>query len=252
MDVATSVRQSGTSVGWMLDCDRFTFDPHIGVQQEWDALCERFPSISEQLCGTQVVAPESGTRRIPILQSELRAASGPYWALLPAAIGFADPLYSTGIAHALTCAQRLSVALSEKPDSLERTERLQRYGSQVLSEVGLIDRLISLAYRTSGHFETYVAMTMLYFAASTVSEMASKAVAGSGENVDQTKMAFLLADHHGFISIVDQVNALVQAAEASGDWQHVARSVQQLLEPFNHVGLFQPDQPRMYRYTSAK
>ncbi len=65
-----------TSVGWMLDCDRFPFDPCIGVQQEWDALCKRYPSISEQLYGTQVVAPESGIRRIPILQSELRAASG--------------------------------------------------------------------------------------------------------------------------------------------------------------------------------
>ncbi len=152
----------------------------------------------------------------------------------------------------MTCVQRLSMALNEKPDSPERTERLQRYGLQVLSEVNLIDRLISLAYRASGHFETYVAMTMLYFAASTVSEMTSKAVAGSGKKIDSANIGFLLADHHGFLSVVDQVEALIQAAEISGDWQHVAGNVQQLLEPFNHVGLFQPDRPRMYRYTSAK
>ncbi len=67
---------------------------------------------------------------------------------------------------------------------------MQRYGSQVLNEVGLIDRLISLAYRASGHFETYVAMTMLYFAASTVSEMASKAVTCDGKEVIERTLVF--------------------------------------------------------------
>ncbi len=69
-----------TSVGWMLDCDRYPFDPLLSVQQEWDALCARFPTISEQLSEVQVVAPENGIRRIPILQSELRMPSGPCWA----------------------------------------------------------------------------------------------------------------------------------------------------------------------------
>ncbi len=68
----------------------------------------------------------------------------------------------------------------------------------------------------------------------------------------QASEAFLLADDQAFLKVVEQVERSVDKAEAGDGWDRVAETVERLVEPFNHVGLFQPDQPRMYRYTSAK
>ncbi len=236
-----------TSVGWMLDSHRYPFQPALTAAGEWERWCERFPSIANQLQGAQIVAPENGLRQVAGLQCELRCPAGPTWALLPAAVGFADPLYSTGIAHALFCVQRLTEALKHRSQSPERSAHLNRYAKLVLSEVQMIDRLIRLSYRASGHFESYVAMTMLYFAASTTCEQRIKARTVSS-NTDE----FLLAEDKEFLQVVSETEQQVSQAEQTGEWSELSNHVERLVAPFNQVGLFAPEVSRMYRYTSAK
>lgn len=234
-----------TSAGFMIDSDRFPLDASESGESEWRRWLDRFPSIRRQFGDAMVVRPQTGLQRTGRLQQSLRKVAGERWALLPAAVGFSDPLFSTGIGHALFAVDRLVLALRDLDDSQRLRKSLAVYANHVDAEIDLIDRLVSLAYRASSSFENYVTATMPYFAAATSCERSARTSAGAA------MPSFLLADDVSFLHAINVIEQAHRETLAGHHHQSFTDSVREALEPFNHVGLFSPDRPRMYRYTTA-
>jgi len=238
-----------TSIGLLLDSHRHPINSALTTNAEWHQWLERFPSIKHQLVDATIVRPQAGLQRVDHLQHELRKVTGANWALLPAAVGFADPLFSTGIGHALFSVDRLVTGLRDLDDPVRLRESLAGYSLRVTQEIDLIDRFVSLAYRASGDFSQYVLATMPYFAAATSCEQASRdARHGAGP-------AFLLADNPEFLKamrLVEESHSLNAKNASVSSIEQFKNKVADALRPFNHVGLLSPEVPRMYRHTAAK
>ena len=239
-----------TSIGFLLDNHRHPIDPRLTADAEWHCWLTRFPSIQYQLAEATLVRPEAGLQRVNRLQHELRQIAGSNWALLPAAVGFSDPLFSTGIGHSLFSVDRLVTALRDLDEPKRLRESIAEYLLCISQEIDLIDRFVSLAYRASPNFGQYVAATMPYFAAATSCErLARDAKDGQGPG-------FLIANNLDFLEAMRQIedshrvlNAWEGSVQAAIKFE---QAVDDALRPFNQVGLFAPQIPRMYRYTAAK
>ena len=232
-----------TSVGFSIDRNRHPHNSSLTADAQFQRWLGRIPDVAKQFSNAKIVRPETGMQYIERLQHELRHATGDHVALLPAAVGFADPLFSTGIAHALFSVDQIVDVVQDLDQPSRLSERLKEYDERMRREIDLIDRLVSLAYRATGNFQKFVASTMSYFAAATVCEQ----TATQAETMSASP-AFLLADNINFLTAIDRIEQAF--AEADGDsFESLAAEA---LRPFNHVGLFTPETPRMYRYTAAE
>jgi FADH2 O2-dependent halogenase len=240
-----------TSVGFTWDARRHPADSQATSKEVFTQWLDRFPSIKRQFTHATIVRPDSQLRQVARLQHELRQAAGDNWALLPAAVGYSDPLFSTGIGHSLFAVDSLIKVLGDLDHPERLREGLNDYGRRLAAEIDLVDRIVSMAYRASSRFAQYVACTMTYFAAATTCEQALK------DDPEGSKMpAFLLADGTDFLESLGVIEQGLRDASCNRDgeetdlrFEAVAREA---LAPFNHVGLFEPEMPRMYRYTAAK
>ncbi len=80
---------------------------------------------------------------------------------LPTTFATIDPLHSTGLAHAITGAQRIADLILRGASG-----DVARYTDQVEREIELLDRVISLAYRVWHRCDLIFDACMLYFALS--------------------------------------------------------------------------------------
>ncbi|TWT73033.1 NAD(P)/FAD-dependent oxidoreductase [Allorhodopirellula solitaria] len=78
---------------------------------------------------------------------------------LPTSLATIDPLHSTGLAHAITGSQRIVDLIVR-----EAGGDVARYAEQVESEIELLDRAVSLAYRVWARCDLFFDACMLYFA----------------------------------------------------------------------------------------
>jgi FADH2 O2-dependent halogenase len=175
-------------------------------------------------------------------------ASGDGWAALPFTAGFIDPLHSTGIAHSLSGVARLAQALCQSSWQ-KRHGELAEYGRQLPWEIKHLDNLISLCYESLEDFELFCSSSMLYFAAATTYERLHS---------QGLQPSFLLANDECFNQVVAQAQSLMEGRKQVRDEkqllaanQNYTLQIQQLVEPFNHVGLFDPAAHNMYRHTVA-
>jgi len=236
-----------SSVGFVApSADRWSREPT--ADEAWTALRRGLPTI-DSLLGTSRLAAFPGrvyrTGRLQRLWSE---ASGTNWAALPFTVGFIDPLHSTGIAHTLIGVERLARILLEY-SGRSREQELANYSRQTVSELLHIDRLVSGCYLGLQNFELFTAWSMLYFAAATCFEKQwLRKPAGS--------IKFLCPDND-FEQLVCHLKDELQKLAADGpiDARHVTRftsKIRDQLKPYDHVGLFSPEVPNMYRYTAAE
>jgi tetracycline 7-halogenase / FADH2 O2-dependent halogenase len=231
-----------TSVGFSIDCNRHPNAAPGNPHDHFYGWLNRFPDVKKQFATARIIRPKNGLQSVNRLQQPLRQITGDRWALLPAAVGFADPLFSTGIAHALFSVEQLTRVIQDLGHPERLKEQLQRYDQRVNRELDLMDRLVSLAYRSTGNFAKFVTSTMSYFAAATVCERSSMEVTGN-----ETPPAFLLAENNEFLAAIDCIERAFSGT-SERDFEDIASAA---LGRFNHVGLFKPEVPRMYRYTAA-
>jgi tetracycline 7-halogenase / FADH2 O2-dependent halogenase len=162
------------------------------------------------------------------------------WRLcLPNALGFVDPLHSTGIAHTLSGVLRVTNLLIESRDNDSlRAERIRDYTNDVRSELNWIDDLVSGCYSHLNDFPKFAAFSMCYFAAATTFER--RFLEGDKSS------GFLCADDK---SLRNRVQALLNR-DSSETAQQFEDACKEAIGPINHVGLFNPDSPNMYAYTA--
>ncbi len=246
-----------TSAGFVLDADEFPLDESTSIQEEWDHLLGRYPSLAEQFRSTNIVAPKGGLARTQRLQRRMSQAAGDNWALLPHTFGFIDPLHSTGIAQTLRGIERLVATLREHWRRPTLPAALEKYSATLDREIELIDKLVSGCYLARRNFRLFTAFAMLYFAATTISEhRRAMALAGQAEPFD-IFTGFLLADDPAFRRLVaaawQRVRDLASQSEVSDE---VVAAFELLIaagiEPYNIAGLCDPAAANMYRYTAAQ
>lgn len=229
-----------TSAGMVFEGDQQT----EGGGAEWRRMLERYPSLAEQFAESTLVAPEEGLVSTRRLQRGWKECAGADWALLPFTAGFIDPLHSTGIAHALCGIERLVETLKTSWGCDDLKEAMTEYSNSLKAELSLIDALVAVCYRSRSHFELFAASTFFYFAAATSFE--------HQRCCEGKQPLFLCADDSGFSRGVEEWLELVSQPEGRGEhptaWVNRA---QELLQPWNRVGLFESEIPHMYYYTAA-
>ncbi|MFH1301073.1 MAG: tryptophan 7-halogenase [Planctomycetota bacterium] len=232
-----------TSAGFVLDGEQKV----ESAEQRWRQLLERYPSIASQFEGASLVAPESGLVSTSRLQRGWKMCAGADWALLPHTAGFIDPLHSTGIAHTLCGIERLVAALEKAWGTDGLPEAMSDYSESVQTELALIDELVAGCYRSLPHFDLFTASTLFYFAAAT-----------SFEHLrchEDEKPLFLCADDVGLREAIrmwlDRLSRIQQQGCDSNEIRQAIVEAENLLKPWNRVGLFHPVISNMYYYTAA-
>ncbi len=146
---------------------RNAVEPGVAADDEWRAWLADFPAVAEQFEGA------SATReftRLPRMAFRGEIASGPWWAQLPMAAGFVDPLLSTGFPLTLLGIGRLAKLIR---DGLP-TAGVDEYGRRTLGDLSHANTLVEALYRVMPDFGTFRQLTMAYFAAAIYSETARR------------------------------------------------------------------------------
>jgi len=167
---------------------------------------------------------------------------------LPTTLATIDPLHSTGLAHAITGAQRIVDLVLRHSEA-----DVARYQNQVEAEIDLIDRVVSLAYRVFDKSDFFFAACMLYFALAIADEEHRQS---EGYCI---KHATWQADQPRILSVVTEVERLLLKVFSDspqgldnqlGRDRSVGEGLSKLLAKISEVPLAcQAD--NLYRYTFA-
>lgn len=235
-----------TSAGLAIDEHRHPLPDGIRPEEEWADWLRTYPSVGEMLADTQVVTPPGRLVRTGRIQRRWARAVGVDWVALPHTAGFIDPLHSTGIAHSLCGVERLLHLLGQTGGGAALAAALPSYEATVFREIDLIDLLVAGCYRTLGRFRLFATWSMLYFAAATTYER-RRATEGYAPQRE-----FLNADDATFRGLVERLYDELGSVEPGEDAERrFEERVARALEPYNHVGLFDPAAQNLYRYTVA-
>lgn len=243
------------SAGLVLDLDRHGADPEAPPEEEWRELLAPYPTLARRFAGAELVDPPGRIVRTGRLQRLVDRAAGPGWAMLPSSAGFVDPLHSTGIAHTLSGVDRLA-GLLERHGPRPPESALVRYGRSVRRELRFVDRMVAPCYEALPSFRGWVAATKVYFAAATRYERLRHREAAESEAGPPERPGFLCADDRGLHRIARSARERA-AAWPSGERPPDERvsafedSLREALEPYDEVGLFDPETPRMHPHAAA-
>ncbi len=238
-----------TSLGYVsADCD--SLKPPKDADARWHATLGKHPVLKQLTRDARLASFPGRMYSTSRLQRLSSAAAGDDWAAMPFTVGFIDPLHSTGIAHSLSCVDRLSEILLSDPGK-HQSESLSRYSADVVLELRHVDRMVAGCYASLGDFRMFGAFAMVYFAAATTSEQRWLRSPGDSPG-------FLLSDDADFGSVVRRLLCQVQSFRdretkmSDAEIEQWVDHVRCELEPFNHVGLFRPQKPNLYQRTVAQ
>ncbi len=197
----------------------------------WRRMLERFPSIGQQFGQAKAIRPFIYAPSLGFRSSEI---VGERWAMLPSAVGFIDPLLSSGFPLALMGIQLLGRQLRDGPPS---PKTLASYGRVTFADLAVVEELVSALFARMNDFGTFTALTMLYFAAASFLE--------SAKRIGRSDLApgFFLRGHEVFRAGL--LDCCHRARNGSPNGALVA-DIRRLVEPFNVIGLFNPARGNWY------
>lgn len=243
------------SAGLVLDLGRHHGGPTASAGEEWREQLAPYPTLARRFAGAELVDPPGRIVRTGRLQRSTDRAAGPGWAMLPSAAGFVDPLHSTGIAHTMSGVERL-IGLLGKHGPRPPTPALLEYGRSVRRELEFVDRLVAPCYEALPSFRGWVAATKLYFTAATRYERLRHRGSVEPNVGTPDHPAFLCSDDRGLHRIAEATRKRVAKwpsgdAPTPGRVDALERDLREALEPYDEVGLFGPDVPRMHPHAAA-
>lgn len=194
----------------------------------WRRLLERLPSLGDVFGQAQAVTPFVHLPR-PAFRSG--AAAGPSWALLPSAVGFVDPLLSTGFPLTLLGVKRIAGLLNAHARGTAMEARLKDYEQLTLLELDAAARLAGALYSTMGRFELFRDLSLLYFAAASFSETARRL--GKLHLAD----SFLLCTCPAFADPFRRLCDSAALQPASGGASAFHKQIREAIEPYDVAGL---------------
>ncbi len=233
-----------TSAGIILRRDR----PHVelaGLRRDparaWRELLAPYPTLDRQLATACPVTPFGIADR---LQHRLARAAGQRFFLLPHTFAFFDPMFSTGIAWSLIAVERLA-SLFEGRGAVAPDQAALRYDSLMQREADQLERLLSLAYATLGRFELLTAVSFLYFATVSFSEVEQR-LHGIADpwagflGASDPQLRGLFAEAQRRLRTIGSKPSSSSEAQAFVAWLH------QAIAPRNIAGLADPARRNLY------
>lgn len=239
-----------TSMGIMLNRERFTGIPNMSPEEEWQSIVSNYPSIQKMVDSAQLSSDPGRIFRTGRLQRRLTKAMGEGWVALPHTIGFVDPLHSAGIALTLSGLEKVIAILANYWDEREQLNlELKSYEKGVAKELDLIDKLIAGCYQGINHFELFNVYSMLYFTAAISYEQ--KRLRG------QRPSHFLSAGDRDIHRLVQEsyrdLQQIMAQDEISAEMiSNFKQSVRNRIQPYNIAGLLDPAANNMYHHTVAE
>ena len=158
-------------------------------EEAWKRLLDSIPALKSQFATAEARQP---FRYIPKLSFLSERVYGNRWVLLPSAVGFVDPLLSTGFPLTLLGISRLAKVLEHDWNSPRFSASLEQYATETTGELLATSRLISSLYANMNNFPVFRSLSLLYFAAASFSETARRL------NKPHLANSFLLHDHPAF------------------------------------------------------
>lgn len=207
----------------------------------WERLLRHLPTVGDLFRAATAIRPLTYVPRLSFCTATM---CGPWWAMLPSAAGFVDPLLSTGFPLALLGITRLADALKRDWGSNRFADSVKAYARQSEEELDVTARLVGALYRSMSRFRTFTSLCMLYFAAASFSEASHRL----GKR--PRAAAFLLHDHPTFGPALRRLCERVISAESGGfsdrEEADFADEVRRAIEPINIAGLCDPDRRNWY------
>lgn len=153
-----------------------TTDPNL----TWNSALEKLPTVRWQFENARPTTPFFKQRTVAFRAQQ---GVGENWAMLPSAMGFVDPLFSTGFVLTLLGIRRLAEVFEGRRTPAE-------YERQSFQELDFTATLIRRSYEAFGDFPKFTSIARIYFAAAIWAETLRR--------LGRTPPAFLLADNAEF------------------------------------------------------
>ncbi len=151
-------------------CPSLAQELHLSERADaWNRLLSRLPTVRNQFGDAQVV---HAFHEAPALAYQCATASGNRWAMLPSAVGFADPLLSSGFALTLGGIQRLALAMEKR--SPPSVAKLGEYGQAVLRDQEAANLMVAALHRSLAQPSVFNKLLMVYFAGVSYAETARR------------------------------------------------------------------------------
>jgi FADH2 O2-dependent halogenase len=194
----------------------------------WHRLLERMPSLKEIFKPARAAIPFVHSPRLSF-RSEV--AKGAWWALLPSAAGFVDPLLSTGFPLTLLGVKRIAHLLRQHWQQPSFGSQLEDYSKLTLLELDSAAQLVGALYASMERFEVFTELSLLYFAAASFSETARRL--GRSQLAD----SFLLCRHPQFAEPFKQICERARQPLSLGQTGELKRRIRAAIQPFDIAGL---------------
>lgn len=203
----------------------------------WQRLMTLIPALQEQFGAAKTELPFTHMPRVGFRSAQI---VGSRWALLPSAVGFVDPLLSTGFPLTLLGVARLAEILEEHWETKEFSSQLQIYADRTDRALAATAQLIGSLYATMGNFLVFTALSLLYFAAASYSEAARRL------GRPELASSFLLCDHPNFGPTCVRLFERARGRLKNEESEAFIRDIVSAIEPFNVAGLGRPERRNWY------
>jgi len=236
------------SAGMLLDESAQKKYSDKNPEESWKAIIQQYPSLQNLFDDAEIAKSPNQFIKTGRLQRKLNKLHGNGWVVLPHTAGFVDPLHSTGIAYTLSGVEVLLKLFDPSTNNIERNKLLIRYEDKLYNELSIIDLLVSISYKSREYFDLFTGCTMLYFIASIRYEQ--KRLAG------ETPDTFLCAGHPEIRKVIedsfDQIQNLNLNTLSESQINQEIEKIRKRIEPFNTVGLMNPELNNMYQHTAVE
>jgi FADH2 O2-dependent halogenase len=195
----------------------------------WEHLIKRFPTLIEVFGPARNVVPFVHQPRITFFCKQI---TGRRWTLLPSAAGVVDPLLSTGFPLTLLGITRLGRLLQKASGKFRLIEAaLPDYAEITQVELETTARLVGALYATMDRFELFKALSLLYFAAASFSEVARRLAK------PDLAPSFLLCQDPEFAPQLIELCESAKRVRSPGEVENLKRQIMLAIEPFDLAGL---------------
>jgi FADH2 O2-dependent halogenase len=208
----------------------------------WQRLLDCLPTVREQFRPARAARSFVHTPRLPFRSG---VVAGPNWALLPYAVGFIDPLLSTGFPLTLLGLARLAAALEMGPAPASFAAPLAAYARQTQAELLAAEALVAALYANLDDFPVFAQVAKLYFGAASFAETARR--------LGRPELAggFLLHDHPRFGPALRDCCALARPAPGeprlgAAQQRRLRTAIRRALAPVDVIGLSRSDRRNWY------
>lgn len=195
----------------------------------WRRLLAALPSVARQFSNARPLLPFV---HAPSLSFRTRTVAGENWALLPSAAGFVDPLLSNGFPLTLLGIERLAGIIDQNWGAKGFATALEVYSAQTLREMDVTAELVGGLYANMSDFDSFKAVSMLYFAAAMTAETRRRI----GET--KTPPAFLLENDAVFGPALRTCLQLCRGNDSAATRENCISTILRSIEPINlaHLG----------------